>query len=169
MGGLKLDSDKFFIASSQKPLTMKKVLSQYEVLDPSNIIIGEKERIRISRKKWRDQQQEMRELEVKAKMTGREHRRALLRDEFTYCLKSFTNDDGDTVNVGTINTLINLCQSQYEEVVYSIDPETGKKTRFDVSVTGHDVHASSIMATKCIIKSLAKKIVRGENRNRKEI
>ena len=169
MGGLKLGTDEFFIASSQISLTMEEVLSQYEVLDPSNIIIGEKERIRISRKKRRDRQQEMRELEVKAKMTAREHRRALLIDEFTDSLKSYTNDDGDTVNVGTINMLIDLCQSQYEEVVYSVDPETGKKTRFDVSVTGHDVHASSIMATKCIIKSLAKKIVRGENRNRKEI
>ena len=91
-----------------------------------------------------------------------------MRDEFTDSLKSFTNNDGDTVNVGTINTLIDLCQSQYKEVVYSIDPKTGKETRFDVSVTGHDVHASSIMATQSIIESLTK-IVRGENRNRKEI
>ena len=69
----------------------------------------------------------MRELEVKAKMTGREHRSALLRDEFTDRLESFTNNDGNTVNVGTINTLIDLCQSQYEEVVYCIDPESEKK------------------------------------------
>ena len=54
MGGLKLDSNVFFIASSQRSLTMDEVLLQYEVLDPSNIIIGEKERIRISRKKQRD-------------------------------------------------------------------------------------------------------------------
>ena len=73
MGGLKLGTDEFFIASSQISLTMEEVLSQYEVLDPSNIIIGEKERIRISRKKRRDRQQEMRELEMQAKMTGREH------------------------------------------------------------------------------------------------
>ena len=169
MGGLKLGTDEFFIASSQISLTMEEVLSQYEVLDPSNIIIGEKERIRISRKKRRDRQQEMRELEVKAKMTAREHRRALLRDEFTDRLKSYTNDDGDTVNVGTINTLIDLCQSQYEEVVFSYDPETGKKTRFDVSVTGHDVHASSIMATQSIIESLTKNRKRTEKKQKRNL
>ena len=111
MGGLKLDSNVFFIASSQRSLTMDEVLLQYEVLDPSNIIIGEKERIRISRKKRHDRQQEMRELEVIAKMIAREHRHALLRDKFTDCLKSFTNNDGDTVNVGTIIALVDLCQS----------------------------------------------------------
>ena len=127
MGGLKLGTNVFLIASSQRSLTMEEVLSQYEVLDPSNIIIGEKERIRISRKKRRDRQQEMSELEVKAKMIAREHRRSLLTDEFMDRLKSFTNKDGKTVNVGTINTLIDLCQSQYEEVVYSVDPESGKR------------------------------------------
>ena len=51
MDGLKLDTNMFFIASSQRSLTMDQVLLKYKVLDPSNIIIGEKERIRISRKK----------------------------------------------------------------------------------------------------------------------
>ena len=50
----------------------------------------------------------MRELEVKAKMIAREHRRALFRDEYMDRLKSFTNNDGDTVNVGTIIALVDL-------------------------------------------------------------
>ena len=41
-------------------------------------------------------------------------------------------------------------------MIHVIDTETGTKSKFDVSFTGYDVHASSIVAKRTIIESLTK-------------
>ena len=81
--GLKVGVDEIFISSggTREFLTKNQVLLRYEVL-PSKLILSEQDRARISRKKRRDRQQRDLELERKAKSTAKEHRLALLRDEF---------------------------------------------------------------------------------------
>ena len=148
--GLKVDVDEIFISSggSREFLTKNQVLLQYEVL-PSKLILSEQDRARISRKKRQDRQQHQLELERKAKTTAKDHRLALLRDEFRSCI-------GNNISNETILHLIELCQSNYTEVVHVIDTETGTKSKFDVSFTAYDVHASSIVAKRTIIESLTK-------------
>ena len=147
---MKVDFDEIFISSggTWEFLTKNQVLLQYKVL-PSKLVMSEQYRTRISRKKRRDRQQRQLELERKAKTAAKEHQLALLQDEFR-------NRIGNNIDNETIIHLIELCQSNYTEVMHVIDIETGTTSKFGVSFTGFDVHASSIVAKRTIIESLTK-------------
>ena len=63
---------------------------------------------------------------------------------------------GNNIDNETIFYLIQLCQSNYTEVIHVIDNETETTSKFDVSFTGYNVYVSSIVAKRTIIESLTK-------------
>ena len=51
----------------------------------------------------------------------------MLQNEFESKLDLYKNDTVEKIDNDTINHLIRLCQSEYEEVVYAVEPDTGNK------------------------------------------
>ena len=98
-----------------------------------------------------------------AKEEAKVHRMKEIYFEFNKRLSSYTNDDGETPDDALIEDLIKMCHANYQETIICFHPETNTKTKFDVSLTGFDVHASSAVAQKIIIECLGRKKASGGN------
>jgi len=125
----------------------EQVVAQYEVHAPQDVL-PEEERRRISRRRRRERQKDRRALEIQAKKTAKDNRMAELHREYQNVLSEYKDDEGKIPDASTIEHLIKICHSNYTEKIVHIDQETDEKTIFDVSFTGFDLHASSVVAQK---------------------
>ena len=160
---IKLERDEFMVSQNRHELlNTEQVLLQYTVLE-TDATISREEKTKIARRSRRERQNEERLLEMDAKEEAKVHRMKEIYFEFNKRLSSYTNDDGETPDDALIEDLIKMCHANYQETIICFHPETNTKTKFDVSLTGFDVHASSAVAQKIIIECLGRKKASGGN------